>query len=54
MDWYYPLIYDIYFDDANVDDNIINSDMNGCDVIIDDFLINKLEVEWKENIEDAQ
>ena len=27
--------------------------MNGCDVIIDDFLINKLEVKWKENMEDA-
>ena len=42
---YYPPIYDIYFDDANVDSNIINNDTNGSDDIIDEVFVNKIEVE---------
>jgi len=34
MDWYSPLIYDIYFDGNYIDNDIINNDNNGSDDII--------------------
>lgn len=38
VDWYFPSIYDIYFDDDYVDDNIINNDNNTINDIIDGVL----------------
>ena len=51
VDWYSLSIYDIYFDDNNVDSNIINNDINGNDDIIDEVFVNKIEVECKENMD---
>jgi hypothetical protein len=53
MNWYSPSIYDIYFDDDNVNDNIINNNCNGSDVI-DGALVDKLEVECTENMKGVQ
>jgi len=50
VDWYSPPIYDIYFDDYNVDGDIINKDINGSDDIIDEVLVNKIKIECKENM----
>jgi hypothetical protein len=53
MNWYSPSIYDVYFDDDNVNDDIINNNYNGSDVI-DGALVDKLEVECKENMKGVQ
>jgi hypothetical protein len=53
MNWYSPSIYDVYFDDDNVNDDIINNNYNGSDVV-DGALVDKLEVECKENMKGVQ
>jgi hypothetical protein len=53
IDWDCSLIYDVQFnDDYNVNYDI-NNDSNGNVDIINGVLIDKLEVEWKENMESA-
>ena len=54
MDWYYPLFYNVYFDDDYIDNDIICNDNNGSDDIINGVLIDNLQIEYKENIEDTQ
>jgi hypothetical protein len=49
-DRYFLLIYDIYFDDDYDVNYSINTDSN----MNEDVFINKLEVEFKENIKGAQ
>jgi hypothetical protein len=50
VNWYSPLIYDIYFYDGYIDNESINNDDYESDDI-DNVLINKLEVECKEKME---
>jgi hypothetical protein len=45
MDWNQSLIYNDFFNN-----DVINNDINGSDDIINDVLVDKLEVECKENI----
>ena len=47
MDWYSPSIYDFYFDDDYIDNDIMYNDYNGCDNVINGLLIDNLEVECK-------
>jgi len=47
--WYSPPIYDVYFDNIYIDDDTTSNDSNGNYI-----LINKMEVEWKQNTKSNQ
>lgn len=53
VNWYSPLIYDIYLDDDYVNNDRINNNSNCNNDVINSVLIDMLEVKCKENIEDA-
>ena len=50
IDQYSPSIYDVQFDDDYVDNNSINNASNDNDNVINNILIDKLQVECKENM----
>jgi hypothetical protein len=47
--WYSPPIYDVYFDNIYIDDDTTSNDSNSNYI-----LINKMEVEWKQNTKSNQ
>ena len=49
VSWYSPSIYDVYFNNIYIDDGTTSNDSNGNDI-----LINKMEVEPKENTKGNQ
>lgn len=53
MNWDYSPIYDVQFNDDYDVNFDINNDNNDNIDIINDVLIDKLDVKWKENIKSA-